>query len=118
MVINTLDQVPEWVAAGWVVVSGFHSPLEQQVLRSLLRRHGRVVKVLARGMTCYHPLAEENGLLDEGRLLVLSACPPEHPRTTRASALQRNRLVIALASELAVPYVRGQSPLARLLKEI
>ena len=40
--------MPEWVKAGRVIVSGFHSPLEQQVLHSVLRRTGRVVKVLAR----------------------------------------------------------------------
>ena len=32
---------------GSVIVSGFHSPLEQQVLRSAFRRSGRAVKVLA-----------------------------------------------------------------------
>ena len=49
VLLETLDRVPEWVKAGRVIVSGFHSPLEQQVLRSLLRRKGRAVKVLARG---------------------------------------------------------------------
>jgi hypothetical protein len=29
--IETLDRVPQWVRAGRVVASGFHSPLEQQV---------------------------------------------------------------------------------------
>lgn len=33
---------------GRAIVSGFHSPLAQQVLRSVLRRSGRAVKMLAR----------------------------------------------------------------------
>lgn len=66
--------MPEWVKAGRVIVSGFHSPLEQQVLHSVLRRTGRVVKVLA-----------------------------------------RNRLVLALASEIFAPFVVAGSPLASLL---
>ena len=41
VLLETLDRVPEWVKAGRVIVSGFHSPLERQVLRSLLRRKGR-----------------------------------------------------------------------------
>ena len=45
VLLETLDRVPEWVKAGRVIVSGFHSPLEQQVLRSVLRRKGRAVKV-------------------------------------------------------------------------
>ena len=44
VLLETLDRVLAWVNAGRVIVNGFHSPLEQQVLRSVLRRKGRVVK--------------------------------------------------------------------------
>ena len=115
--IETLDRVPEWVKAGRVIVSGFHSPLEQQVLRSVLRRKGRVIKVLARGMTEYRPTAEERESLAAGRMLVITACPPEVRSTTRDTALARNRLVLALASEIVAPYVAADSPLAALLAE-
>lgn len=117
VLLETLDRVPEWVKTGRVIVSGFHSPLEQQVLRSVLRRKGRVVKVLARGMTDYRPTAEEREPLAAGRMLVITACPPEVRRTTRETALARNRLVLALASEIIVPHVADDSPLAALLNE-
>ena len=115
--LETLDLVPEWVKSGRVIISGFHSPLEQQVLRSLLRRNGRAVKVLARGMTEYRPLPEEREPLAAGRILVITACPPEVRRTTRETALARNRLVLALVTETVVPFVADASPLARLLME-
>ena len=60
--IETLERAPQWAKAGRVLVSGFHSPLEQQVLHSLLRRQGRAVKVLARHLLPdrdYRPAAEE-----------------------------------------------------------
>jgi predicted Rossmann fold nucleotide-binding protein DprA/Smf involved in DNA uptake len=117
VLLETLDRVPEWVKAGRVIVSGFHSPLEQQVLRSVLRRKGRVVKVLARGITDYRPTAEEREPLAAGRMLAITACPPELRRTTRESALARNRLVLALASEIVAPYVAESSPLVPLLEE-
>ena len=116
--LETLDRVPEWVKAGRVIVSGFHSPLEQQVLRSLLRRNGRAVKVLARGMTEYHPLPEEREPLAASRILVITACPPEVRRTTRETALARNRLVLTLASEVVAPHVADASPLAALMAEM
>ena len=115
--LETLDLVPAWVKAGRVIVSGFHSPLEQQVLRSLLRRNGRAVKVLARGMTEYRPLPEERDPLAAGRILIITACPPEVRRTTRETALARNRLVLALASEAVIPYVAEASPLAGLIEQ-
>lgn len=118
VLLETLDCVPEWVKAGRVIVSGFHSPLEQQVLRSVLRRKaGRVVKVLARGMSDYRPSSDEREPLATGRMLIITACPPDVRRTTRETALARNRLVLALASEVVIPYVAQGSPLALLLRE-
>ena len=114
---ETLERVPEWVKASRVIVSGFHSPLEQQVLRSLLRRNGHAVKVLARGMTDYRPAPEEREPLTSGRMLVVSAFPQEVRRTTRETALARNRLVLALASETVIPFVADGSPLAGLVAE-
>ena len=117
--LDVLELVPEWVRAGRVLVSGFHSPLEQQVLHSVLRRKGRVVRVLARGMgSTWRPRPEEREPLSEGRMLLLTACPPKVSRTTRATALARNRLVLALASEVCAPCVAEGSPLATLLQEM
>jgi len=76
---------------------------------------GSVVKVLARGMTDYRPNQEEREPLAEGRMLVITACPAEVRRTTRATALARNRLVLALATEHVVPYLSDDSPLRPLL---
>lgn len=106
ILIETLERVPQWVQADRVVVSGFHAPLEQQVLRSLLRRReGRAVKVLARGITDYRPTADEQEPLAQGRLLILSALPPQTKRTTRETALQRNHLVRQLSAEVCTPYI-------------
>lgn len=117
VLLETLALVPEWVKAGRVIVSGFHSPLEQQVLRSTLRRKGRVVKVLARGMIDYRPTPDEREPLAAGRMLVITACLPDIRRTTRETALARNRLVLTLASEIVVPHVAADSPLAALLEK-
>ncbi len=116
--IETLERVPQWVQADRVIVSGFHSPLEQQVLTSLLRRQGRAVKVLARGITDYRPTPEESEPLAVGRMLVISACPPVVTRTTRATALARNQLVLALATESVVPFVSDDSPIRTLMREV
>lgn len=64
----------------------------------VLRRKGRVVKVLARGMTDYRPTAEERELLATGRMLVIIVCPPEVRRTTCETVLVRNRLVLVRIS--------------------
>jgi predicted Rossmann fold nucleotide-binding protein DprA/Smf involved in DNA uptake len=117
ILLDTLELVPPWVRDGRVILSGFHSPLEQQVLRSVLRRNGCVVKILARGMQEYHPPEQERAPLTNGTLLVVTAYPDRVRRTTRETALARNRLVLALASELLTPYIAPESGLASLLTE-
>ncbi len=121
VLLETLERVPEWVKGDRVIVSGFHSPLEQQVLRSLLRRRGRAVKVLARGFgdphANYRPTLEEREPLAGGRMLVISAFANSVVRTTRATALARNRLVLALAAHIVVPHVAAGSPLEALVAE-
>jgi len=115
VLIETLEQVPEWVRTGQVIVSGFHSPLEQLVLRSLLRRQGQAVKILARGRPTHRITGPERTALEAGRLLILTACPPGARRITRASALARNRLVLALARECVIPHAAPGSPLDELV---
>lgn len=115
VLLQTLELAAQWSRAQQVVLSGFHSPLEQQVLRSMLRRQGRAVKLLAHALADYRALAEEQTPLAEGRLLVLSACPATATRTTRATALARNRLVLALTAAHCVPYLSPESPLHELV---
>lgn len=117
ILLETLDRAAGWAEERRIVLSGFHSPLEQQVLHSLLRRKGRAVKLLARGMSSYKAPTEEREALDEGRMLVLTPFPPEVRHTTRATALERNRLILSLASEIVVPHVSEGSPLAEIIAE-
>jgi predicted Rossmann fold nucleotide-binding protein DprA/Smf involved in DNA uptake len=119
VLLATLERVPQWVKAGRVIVSGFHSPLEQQVLRSLLRRNGHAIKVLAR---CFSPSGyrlakEEQDAFANGRLLIISAFGADTPRVTRLSAIKRNELVIALSSEIIAPFISKGSPLEKLLSQ-
>jgi predicted Rossmann fold nucleotide-binding protein DprA/Smf involved in DNA uptake len=118
VLLDTLEEIPGWVRAGRVILSGFHSPLEQQVLRSVLRRQGRVVKVLARGMAQYHPPELELEPLEQGRMLVLSAFPERVQRTTRETSLARNRLVLALATDLIIPHISPNGGLAAVMAEM
>lgn len=116
--LKTIDRIPQWIKEGRVILSGFHSPLEQQVLHSALRRKGRAVKLLARGLAAnYRIPPKERAPLTEGRLLILTACPPEVRRITRATALERNRLILALATDTEIPHVAENSPLAALIAE-
>jgi predicted Rossmann fold nucleotide-binding protein DprA/Smf involved in DNA uptake len=126
--IETLELVPGWAGqgaqTGRVLISGFHSPLEQQVLQSLLRRKGRAVKVLACGIPAgigYRPTGPaeeaETEALAQNRLLVLTPFAPAITRPTRETAMQRNQFALALAAEVCAPHIEDGSPLTGMLAE-
>jgi len=117
VLLATLERVPQWVKAGRVIVSGFQSPLEQQVLRSSLRRNGHAVKVLARCFSAsgYRLAKEEQDAFTNGHLVIISAFGADTPRVTRVSAIKRNELVIALSSEIVTPFISKGSPMEVLL---
>lgn len=95
------------------VVSGFHSPLERQLLDFLLRGRCGIVCVLARYLYKSIP-TEFAAAHTAGRVLFLSE---EHQgRVTKESALRRNSLVISLSDEIITPTLAPDSSLTPLLE--
>lgn len=87
---------------GVTVVSGFHSPVEKECLRILLRGTQPVIICLARAFGKMRLPAEWRKALDSGRLLILSPFEKWPPRPTVESARQRNELAAALADEVLI----------------
>jgi len=79
------------------VVSGFQSPIEQDVLHFLLKKKIPVVVVLARAM--YKQIPEElKEAYDEGRVLFVSIS--NSTRVNKATAMSRNKYVVDIAHEV------------------
>jgi len=87
---------------GVTVVSGFHSPVEKECLRILLRGKQPVIMCLARSMIKIRIPTEWRPTLDSGRLLLLSPFEKFPRRPTIESARQRNELVAALSDEVLI----------------
>jgi predicted Rossmann fold nucleotide-binding protein DprA/Smf involved in DNA uptake len=69
-------------------------------------------------MAQYHPPELELEPLEQGRMLVLSAFPERVQRTTRETSLARNRLVLALATDLIIPHISPNGGLAAVMAEM
>ena len=79
------------------VVSGFQSPIEQDVLHFLLKNRIPVIVVLARAM--YKQIPEElEEAYNDGRVLFISIS--NNTRVNKATASTRNRYVVDLAQEV------------------
>ena len=117
-ILKAFDQAAAWRDARVCVISGFHSPLEQQCLEILLRGKQPIVWALARGIGTLRLPKPRRDALDDGRLTVISPFPADEARTNADLARHRNRVVAALASETVFAHISPGGSLERLAAEI
>lgn len=98
------------------IISGFHTPVEKDILTILVRRGANIIWVPARDLPKITP-KEFRPAEKENRLLILTPFAPGKPsRPTRASCETRNRFVIKMAQAGIVAYADPESRLAQLLQ--
>ena len=100
--------------AGITVISGFHSPLEQDVFRYLLKGRQPVVLALARGLKKQWEPALQKAY-DDGRLLIISPFDEHVKRASTSNAIVRNALMIDLAEQIVIGYAKEGGFLERQL---
>lgn len=110
VILSAYDQAARWRDAGRCIISGFHSPVEQECLRILLRGTQPIILCPARALPTRVP-AEWQTPLANGRLLILSGFAAAEKRVTTELAIRRNALVAALADEICFAHITpgGQS---------
>jgi predicted Rossmann fold nucleotide-binding protein DprA/Smf involved in DNA uptake len=111
------DLAQQWRHGPQAIVSGFHSPVEQEALEILLREPGRTIYCPARGL----PKRLKPGwqsAMDAGRLTILSPFPDSVRRATRETAIYRNRFVAALADVVLIAYAHPGSSTEQLAQEV
>jgi predicted Rossmann fold nucleotide-binding protein DprA/Smf involved in DNA uptake len=104
--------------AGVPVAGGFHSPMEREMLRLLLRGRQSVVVCPARGVAGMRVPAERRGAIAEGRLAVASPFAADVRRATAQTAAARNRFVAALAAAVLVVHAAPGGKTEALCREV
>lgn len=99
-----------------VVISGFHSPLEQSVLTVLVEARSPVVAVLARPVGGAKLPSEWAAPLEHGDMAVVSTATTAS-RLDGELAVKRNNLVAELASQIVVAYTSPSGVLEELCRE-
>jgi len=104
---------------GVTIISGFHSPIERECLRILLRGKQPIVVCPARAIDTMRIPTDCHAALAAGRLLFISPFTMQPKRVTKESALRRNEIVAALADEIFIAHITpgGQTEkMAEMLK--
>lgn len=110
VILAAYDQAARWRESGRCIISGFHSPVEQECLRILLRGSPPIILCPARNLPTRIPTPLKTPLA-QGRLLMLSGFGATDKRVTADLAYRRNFLVAALADDAYFGHIApdGQS---------
>ncbi len=114
-VLHCYDWATEVDIEHIVIVSGFQSKIEKDVLHLLQKRHAKIILVLARSI--YRKMPEElQRFLDDGSLLILSTSSTA-TRTAKSAADHRNEYIAKVCDDLTFGYIQEGSSLQTLFQE-
>ena len=82
------------------VIGGFHTPIERDVLRILLRGAAPVTIVLARAVQGYRASPVLKAAVTAGTAQIVSPFPAAQTRTTAVTAEARNRHILTLCGSV------------------
>jgi predicted Rossmann fold nucleotide-binding protein DprA/Smf involved in DNA uptake len=117
-ILGAYDAARKLRDEGATVVSGFHSPVEKECLRILLRGKQPIIVCLARAMEKIRIPADWRGALDTGRLLLLSPFEKRPRRPTTESSHQRNELVAALSDAVLLVHAEPGGSIERISEAV
>lgn len=86
------------------VIGGFHTPIERDVLRILLRGGAPVILVLARAVQGYRMSPAIKAAVTAGTADISSPFPATQTRTTAATAEARNRHILTLCGAILIAH--------------
>ncbi len=105
LILKAYDLAKKLRDEGVTVISGFHSPVEKECLRILLRGTQPVIICPACSLAGLRLPADWKRPLEEGRLLLLSPFESRQQRATADLAKRRNEFVAAIADRVCFIHV-------------
>jgi len=116
-ILEAYDRFKVWAGqTNLVVVSGFHSPVEQECLRLLLTGRANIIFYAAREIESLRISRDWKQAIEEERMLILSSSLEK--RATRRSTHERNKRVMQLSDTLYVPFASPGGLLAQVVPSV
>jgi predicted Rossmann fold nucleotide-binding protein DprA/Smf involved in DNA uptake len=113
-ILEAYDRFKEWAGTPEItVISGFHSPVEKECLRLLLKGQANIILCPAREIETMRISKDWKIAIEQGRMLILS--PFTEKRADVRTIARRNQLVADLSDELYIPFVVSGGALAKIV---
>jgi len=113
-ILGAYDAARKLRDEGVTVVSGFHSPVEKECLRILLRGKHPIIICFARALEKIRLPADWRSAVEAGRLLLISPFEKRPRRPTTEFAQRRNEIVAALSDEVLIIHAESGGSVARI----
>jgi predicted Rossmann fold nucleotide-binding protein DprA/Smf involved in DNA uptake len=117
-ILAVIDQARKWRDQDQCIISGFHSPIEKECLKILLRGVQPIIICPARSLERMRVPMEWRQGIKAGRILLLSPFEPTHRRLTATLSEQRNKLVAAMADQVYFAHTTSGGRIARLIENV
>ena len=118
IILRAHELAQQFRASGVPTIGGYHSPVEKECLRVLLRGSQPIILCPARSIENMRLSPTWKGALAEGRLLLLSIFDSKHRRSTAALANQRNAFVAALADKICIAHASESSKTLQFAQQV
>lgn len=118
IILKSHELAQQFRASGRPTIGGYHSPIEKECLRVLLRDSQPIILCPARSLENIRLNPAWKGGLAEGRLLLLSIFDSKHRRSTAALANQRNTFVAALADKICIAHASEGSKTLQFAQQV
>ncbi len=120
LILETYDLAKRFRNEGVLVISPFHSPMEQECLRILLRSPHPVIWALARGIYRQIPSkpVDCRKAVTEDRLIMVTPFPETVRHITAETATTRNRLVAGMADAVVIAHAAPGSKMEDLCRDV
>jgi predicted Rossmann fold nucleotide-binding protein DprA/Smf involved in DNA uptake len=109
LILKTYDLAQALRDAETSVISGFHTPIEQDCLKILLRGAQPIIQCPARSLHNIRLSPEQKQVIGENRLLLISPFSASYPRVTAELAGKRNDMIGAIAHTIFIAYAAPNS---------
>ena len=109
LILKTYDLAQALRDAKIPVISGFHTPIEQDCLKILLRGIQPIIHCPARSIQNMRLSSEQKQAIGENRLLLISPFSASYSRATAELSEKRNEMIGAIAHTLFIAYAAPNS---------
>ncbi|QZZ19830.1 DNA-processing protein DprA [Leptothermofonsia sichuanensis E412] len=109
LILKTYDLAQSLRDAEIPIISGFHTPIEQDCLKIMLRSTQPIIHCPARSISTIRLSPEQKQAMVENRLLLVSPFSSSYPRVTVELAGKRNDMIGAIAHTIFIAYAAPNS---------